>query len=759
MVRILLVQPPHRDTFGYSMPPLGALHLGATARRRGHQPTFLDLALLLRRGELPEGDELIEACARRLLAADPEVLGLGAMISSLPATLHLAAEVRRLAPALPIVLGGQGPETVELPLLARHPAIDLVAVGEADETLSDVLDVLADERARTQLATAAGRATAPTSGVQASGVQATTRNATVARGNGAGPGRGGVDIPADLFGIPGLALRRNGVPELTAARPVVADLDTLDLPAFDLAESPASYAAAANSNANSNSNGNGNANGDGGGDGSGGTSEALFPIDLGRGCSYSCSFCTTSVFWGRRVRYLSPGRAADAFDRLAELPGMADGGCVYVTHDLFTAERQRVLDICAEKRRRGNTLPWECRTRIDLVDEELLESMAAAGCRRILYGVESDSEAVLASVRKGGRQAVPGFDVRAVLRGAARAGMASIVGVMAGIPGEREEDVEAGVQLLADAAVIDGCSLSMHWFNVTPGNGQAEALGRELSLIPGLHADLVRGHDIPAGQVHSVQARLIAEDPELFAGFRVFAPDWTTPRRLYLLTRNAQLLLEVLPRSLKACAQARGATLLQTLMQLLEAVADGDHCDPRHNARADGTQADGVPDALDGPRAARFLAAERAEHGDPWDELLVLRRDAAVRLASALIAELSAEAGDERSATLLAYERALFETSATSLRRFELDPLPLVRAMDGGQWAALPSAVPKASRAVLFSRQGEVVRAHALSDFLADAHELPDDPELLSRWPGAGAQDVNEARRLLAALTAPIRSN
>ena len=28
MLRVLLVQPPHRDTFGYSMPPLGPLHLG-----------------------------------------------------------------------------------------------------------------------------------------------------------------------------------------------------------------------------------------------------------------------------------------------------------------------------------------------------------------------------------------------------------------------------------------------------------------------------------------------------------------------------------------------------------------------------------------------------------------------------------------------------------------------------------------------------------------------------------------------------------
>ena len=683
---------------------------------------------MLRRRELPADDSLIGVCAQTIVDAEPELLGLGAMISAMPATLHLAAEVRKLAPDLPIVLGGQGPETVELAVLARHPAIDLVAVGEADETFADLLDVLSDESARHQLVS------------------------------------GQEPLPG-LLAIPGLALRRDGVPVLTASRPVIAELDEVDLPAFDLAESPAAYAAAA-----------------GGG-------EALFPIDLGRGCSFTCSFCTTSIFWGRQVRYMSPARAADAFDLMASLDGMSDGGCVYVTHDLFTANRQRVLDICAEKVRRGNRLPWECRTRIDLVDEELLTAMRDAGCRRILYGVESDSGPVLQAVDKGGRQASEAFDVRATLAQASQVGMASIVGVMAGIPGESADDVEASLQLMADAAVIDGCSLSMHWFNVTPGNGQSQtaSAAHDFRLISGLHADLMRGHDIPAGQVHSVQAGMIASDPEIFAGFRVFAPDWTTPRTLYLLTRNAHLLLEVLPRSLKACAKVQGATLLQTLTELLTALANGAHCgvadatdatDATDAARDGGAARNGPRGAAgqpwwSGPWAADALAAERSEHGDPWDELLVLHRGAAVRLASALIGQLAVETGDERLHCLLTYERALFETTETSLRRFARDPLPLVRDMDGGSWSDSSGSDSSGSdkagsddsatghgqteRAVLFSRRGEVVRAHALSEFLADAHELSDDQELRSRWPGATDSDVASARQLLAALTTTDR--
>jgi radical SAM superfamily enzyme YgiQ (UPF0313 family) len=638
------------------MPPLGPLHLAASARRHGHEPLFLDLALLLRRREIAADDDLIESCAERVALARPDVVGLTSMVSSLPAALHLAACLRRLLPDTSLILGGQGPEQVEQAVIARHLAVDAVAVGEADETFPQWLDALA----------------------------------------------AGHD-PAD---VPGLVLRRDGRPFRTPPRAPLADLDAVDSPAWDLAESPAAYREAA------------------GGD------EALFPIDLGRGCTYSCAFCTTPVFWGRRARQLSPARAADEFDRLAALDGL---DTVYVTHDLFTVDRDNVLAICAEKRARGNALPWECRTRLDLVDEELLVALREAGCRRILYGVESDTPSVLELVNKGGRSAQ--LDVAAALAMAARAGMASIVGTMAGVPGETEANVEANLRLMAEVAVIDGVSLSMHWFNVLPGNGQAAAVQSELHLHPGVHADLVRGHDLPPGRVPAEQRALITEDPELFAAFRVFPQPHADEASLYLLTRNAHLLLEVLPRTVRALAHARGATLLDTLLTFLRGAWAG----------------------TEAPFAA-LLADEREEHGEPFVEARVLDRESGVRLLS----HWAATARDPALDALLAYERALFETEATHLARFEVDPLPLVRAMDGGVWPpaappadpaappADPAAPPAGPGAVVFLREGDAVRAHALSPLLADVFECrQDEAALRSRRPELDEQTLAQALALL----------
>jgi radical SAM superfamily enzyme YgiQ (UPF0313 family) len=656
MLRVLLVQPPHRDTFGYSMPPIGPLHLGAAAQAEGHNVRFLDLALEVRRGDLIADDTLIEHCAERILAEEPEVLGLGAMISSMPATLHLAAAVKTRRPDLPIILGGQGPETVEEAIIARYPAIDAVAVGEAEQTFVEWLAVLDD-----------------------------THNATEAS-----------DLLARSAAcdVPGLVVRRDNAPHRTAHRPVIANLDEVPPPAWELAESPRAYARAADAH------------------------ESLFPLDLGRGCTFDCSFCTTPGFWDRSARQLSPQQAADAFDQMATLEGL---DCVYVTHDLFTVDRERVLAICAEKKRRGNTLPWECRTRLDLVDRELLEAMRAAGCRRILYGVESDAAPVLEQVRKGG--ATKTLDVRETLAMASEVGMASILGLMCGIPGETQDDVEANLQLAAEAAVLDGVSLSLHWFNVTPGNGCANALGDTLQLSPGIHADLVRGHDLPAGHVHSAQAKLIAEDSEVFGAFRVFTPDSTpgvTPRSLSLLTRNAHLLLEVLPRTLRALAAHQECRLREVLDTFLEhAYEDGDL--------------------------------------ELWEETYVLRRAPAVRR----LANEAARCGDLRIASLAQYERTLFETTTRQLVRFDIDPLPIVRAMDATA-AASPGvtsldALPQGGlpRAVLFARQGEWVRAVTLSDFLADAADEPDDERLMTAWPDADATLLARARQQLRDISPP----
>ena len=63
--------------------------------------------------------------------------------------------------------------------------------------------------------------------------------------------------------------------------------------------------------------------------------------------------------------------------------------------------RKRAMGICQEIQRRKLDILWACRARIDSVDDELLREMAAAGCGRIYYGIESGDQEMLDRVNKG----------------------------------------------------------------------------------------------------------------------------------------------------------------------------------------------------------------------------------------------------------------------------------------------------------------------------------------------------------------------
>ncbi|MDD5609956.1 MAG: radical SAM protein [Candidatus Omnitrophica bacterium] len=67
----------------------------------------------------------------------------------------------------------------------------------------------------------------------------------------------------------------------------------------------------------------------------------------------------------------------------------------------FTISRNRVLKICTGIIEKKIDIHWACRARVDQVDEELLDNMYKAGCRRILYGIESGTDENLNKMKKG----------------------------------------------------------------------------------------------------------------------------------------------------------------------------------------------------------------------------------------------------------------------------------------------------------------------------------------------------------------------
>lgn len=122
-------------------PPLGLLYLVSVLELKGFRVDLVDYQLLPRRR--PGADPFDLDTALDYLGETAAVVGFSCMANLLPFTLLVAEQVKRRHPEKTLLLGGVGPFGVEKLILERFPWIDVVAQGEAERTLPNLLPALA----------------------------------------------------------------------------------------------------------------------------------------------------------------------------------------------------------------------------------------------------------------------------------------------------------------------------------------------------------------------------------------------------------------------------------------------------------------------------------------------------------------------------------------------------------------------------------------------------------------------------------------
>ncbi len=116
-----------------------------------------------------------------------------------------------------------------------------------------------------------------------------------------------------------------------------------------------------------------------------------------RGCPYGCIFCSTSYFWGRRVRFRSAEDVVGEVKFLAEKYGIRK---IAFMDDELTASRVFINEFIKKLREHKLDLEFSCGSRVDHVDRELLKSMMEIGFKAIYFGVESSSQESLKRIGK-----------------------------------------------------------------------------------------------------------------------------------------------------------------------------------------------------------------------------------------------------------------------------------------------------------------------------------------------------------------------
>jgi anaerobic magnesium-protoporphyrin IX monomethyl ester cyclase len=160
----------------------------------------------------------------------------------------------------------------------------------------------------------------------------------------------------------------------------------------------------------------------------------------GRGCPFNCKFCfkTESLY-----------RRRSAENVVQELEYLSSLGITAVDFedDLFTANRKRCVKICQLIREAGLNLDLKVRSRVDTIDEEILDEMRRSGVKAIVFGIESGSQRILAAMGKK-TSVERNFQV---IQMAKKAGMRCHADILIGYPGEDAESLAETKKFLLKA--------------------------------------------------------------------------------------------------------------------------------------------------------------------------------------------------------------------------------------------------------------------------------------------------------------------
>lgn len=199
----------------------------------------------------------------------------------------------------------------------------------------------------------------------------------------------------------------------------------------------------------------------------------LIRIEAGRGCPFACTFCSTATFFQRRYRLKSPARLVAEMDAVARRYAPRQ---FKLDHDLFTVNRRKVAEFCDEVRGHGHQ--WRVSARVDCVDEELLESMADAGCVGMYFGIETGSARMQKIAAKRLRLEL----VEPMLDACQRLGIEATTSFITGYPEETEEDQDATLDMLGAcfARPAAACIPQLHLLTPEPGTPLFDQLGPSL---------------------------------------------------------------------------------------------------------------------------------------------------------------------------------------------------------------------------------------------------------------------------------------
>jgi radical SAM superfamily enzyme YgiQ (UPF0313 family) len=152
-----------------------------------------------------------------------------------------------------------------------------------------------------------------------------------------------------------------------------------------------------------------------------------------RGCPYTCKWCSRAVY-GMSYRRRSAKIVAD---ELEYLQSTYQPDTLWFVDDVFTISHKWLREFHNELKTRNLSIPYECITRADRLNEEAIQLLKETGCFRVWIGAESGSQRVIDLMDRRVEVNV----VREMIQLSQKKGIQAGTFIMLGYPQETEADI------------------------------------------------------------------------------------------------------------------------------------------------------------------------------------------------------------------------------------------------------------------------------------------------------------------------------
>lgn len=229
-----------------------------------------------------------------------------------------------------------------------------------------------------------------------------------------------INDSGDIDAVRGIAFRKSGEIVVTPSRPVIRDLDSLPLPAWDLIDIE-EYKSIWHKH------------------------HGYFSLNMAttRGCPFKCNWCAKPIYGNRYV-----SRSAEhVVTEIEYLKRKFNPDHFWMCDDIFGLKPGWVQQFSKLLKSRGLSIRYKIQSRVDLLlQEDTIEALAGSGAETIWVGAESGSQKILDAMDKG-TSVQEIYEATRLIKGK---GIKIAFFLQFGYLGETKEDIDSTLRMVLE---------------------------------------------------------------------------------------------------------------------------------------------------------------------------------------------------------------------------------------------------------------------------------------------------------------------